>query len=398
MRLDLSKNNTYTLMNNQNDLRMATPTPTLTQHIKRRDWDRARLRMMTHPPDAHYRSKEMFSPTPLHLACLYQAPPDLIELLIDANPDALLLQDHDGLTPLHLAMSRRGDQDRILLLIHRGGKPPTLLQSHRIGTPLHLACSYKLPLATLEALVQVNRDLATVPNKAGFLPAEVVWIYFLRTNNRLWNAVIVPKRNGNENSVDHSVIIKDLIDGIKILLKAAMATHDHYETLNLHDFVSNFYILGELSPFLDFLLCLYPEQAATLDRKGNYPLHLAARNPDTVCDTLCRVPRMWTPRDPIERLVSSYPFAARVPDLNGGLPLHLALKTGQRKWGEGLSSLVKAYPIALKQRDHETGLFPFQLAATFLEGDDSECLGTIFELLLACPYTCFATSLKDLMV
>lgn len=370
------------------------PTKTLTRHIKRRDWDGARLRTLTYPSDAHYRGQKGTALTPMHLVCLYRAPLDLIELLIDANPAALFAQDSEGWTPLHLTILYGGDEETVLLLIRRGGKTAASLQSPYVGSPLHLACRHTAPLAILEALVQANIDMATTANEYGAKPAEVVWNQFLRNNQNIsvFSAIVDRDKNGDDVSMDHPAI-KDLIDRIKILLAAAKAEgrddRSHGEALKLHDLVSNLSTLGDISPFLDIAVRLYPEQVSTLDKEGNLPLHLVARNPDvgrTRPPPQSFKPRPWESRDPIEVLVSSFPVAASFLDRNGNLPLHLAIKSGQRNWGEGLSFLVEAYSDALQRRDQETGLLPFQLAAAFLTGDEKESLGTIFELLVACPH------------
>lgn len=373
---------------------LAPPTDALTRHIKRRNWDGARMRMLTYPSDAHYRSGAGKSVTPMHLVCRYRAPLDLIAMLIDANPDALFEQDAEGWTPLHLTILYGGDEKTILLLIRHGGKTATSLQSPSVGSPLHLACRHTVPLAILEALVQANIDMATAPNENGTKPAEVVWSQFLRQNRdiRVFSAVVGPDDNGNDISIDHPAI-QDLINRIKILLAAAKAegqgNDNPHEALKLHDLVSNLPVLGDISPFLDIAVRLYPEQVTTSDKDGNYPLHLVASNPFTggaIQQRPLGQLHCWIPRDPIEVLVSSFPPAATYTDKNGDLPLHLALKSGQRQWGSGLSSLVLAYSDALQCRDRETGLFPFQLAAACQTSNDLECLGTIFELLVACPH------------
>jgi ankyrin repeat protein len=374
------------------DCFVGPPTKTLTRHIKRRDWDGARLRTLTYPSDAHYRGLKGNALTPMHLVCLYRAPLDLIELLIDANPGALFAQDSEGWTPLHLTILYGGDEETVLLLIRRGGKTAASLQSPFAGSPLHLACRHSASLAILEALVQANLDMATAPNECGTTPAEVLWHQFLRQHKNLqvFAAVVDQNDNGNDVSIDHPAV-KDLIDRIKILLAGAKAEGKDsvvpHDALQLHDLVSNLSSLGEISPFLDIAVRLYPEQVSTRDNNGNYPLHLVACNPQAGSskDQFMKHVAL-VPRDPIEVLVSSYPLTASFKDKNGDLPLHLAIKTGQRKWGKGLSFLIEAYSDALQQKDRETGLFPFQLAAAFPFGNEEECLGTIFELLVACPH------------
>jgi len=319
---------------------------------------------------------------------------DLVELMIDANPDALFEQDEEGLTPLHLTILYGGDEQTVLLLIRRGGKMAASVLSPQVGSALHLACRHTTSLSILEALVRANNDMATTPSENGARPAEVIWRQFLRQhqhNFQIFDAVVHADDNGNDVRVDHPAF-RDLVDRIKIIFLATRGEgcsdrQQHYE-LQIHDLVSDLSLLGDISPFWDIAVRLYPDQVSTTDSQGNFPLHLVARNPRTglTSDQRFRPTSSFVPRDPIEVLATSYPIAASIPDQRGDLPLHLALKCGQRKWGEGLSSLVQAFPCALEQRDRETGLFPFQLPAVFLVGNELESLGTIYELLVSCPH------------
>jgi len=313
-------------------------------------------------------------------------------MLLDAYPEALFQQDSSGWTPLHLTILHGGDEETILLLIRRGGKIVASVQSPYIGSPLHLACRHIAPLAVLEALVKANIEMVTAPNEYGTKPADLVWTQFLRQsrNKHVFNVVVRPDENRSDININHPSI-KDLIERIKILLAAVSTAgrenQNQNEPLKIHDLVSNLPRLGDISPLLNIVVRLYPEQVRIMDQNGNYPLHLVARNPGIgQAPQLFSLGLPWS-RDPMEIIVSSYPLAASVMDRNGNLPLHLALKTGQRKWGTELSSLVSAYSEALQLRDRETGLLPFQLAAVFPAKNDLDSLGTIFELLLACPHT-----------
>ena len=102
---------------------------------------------------------------------------------------------------------------------------------------------------------------------------------------------------------------------------------------------------------------------------------------------------------------------------SGKIPLELALMAG-RTWTTGIKKIVLANPTSLSQAYESSGLYPFQLAAVgkraqmksiftpyippdkrrkvvgedqhalLLKCDDHdlEQLGTIFELLLQCPF------------
>jgi ankyrin repeat protein len=85
--------------------------------------------------------------------------------------------------------------------------------------------------------------------------------------------------------------------------------------------------------------------------------------------------------------------AACVTDHSGRLPLHVALQTG-KKWNQGVLSLVEAFPEslgsaiegpipkdAIKLRSPDTGLYPFMLASVRENGD----LTTSYEILRHSP-------------
>jgi hypothetical protein len=353
--------------------------------------------MLAFPTDAQRRENmEGWSTTPIHLACQNRAPVELIGLLIDANPEALVQQDRQGRTPLHLTILNGGDEQTILLILRRGGKIAASLQSPRVGSPLHVACMFNTSPSIFEALVQANIDMATTPSgEKGFKPAELVLNrFFLRfkRNYTIVDADVDVNDNRKEIKRNHPAL-RDLVARITILLSATRAgkcrdnVRRHCGELNIHDLIANLSLLGNISPFLDIAVRLNPDQVSKTDNQGNFPLHLVVRNPSTSppCAPIYRPRKFFVSRDPIEVLATYFPIAASIPDQCGDLPLHVALKSGERKWGDGLSSLVKAFPFALQRQDRGTGLFPFQLPVVFLVGSELDSLDTIFELLIACP-------------
>eukprot|EP00804_Cyclotella_cryptica_P013588 CCRYP_012933-RB/>CCRYP_012933-RB protein AED:0.04 eAED:0.04 QI:103/1/1/1/1/0.83/6/2363/255 len=77
--------------------------------------------------------------TPLHMACkLVDPPADVIQLLIDANPDTLSWQDTNGWLPLHHACYN-GASCRVLQILVNGYERGKETQDKRKRTPLHFA-------------------------------------------------------------------------------------------------------------------------------------------------------------------------------------------------------------------------------------------------------------------
>jgi ankyrin repeat protein len=362
------------------------PTKTLIRHIKRRDWDGARLRALVYPWDAHYHTRSD-KVTPMHLLCLYRAPLDLVELLLDANPDALVAHDSQGWTPIHLVILYGGNEEVALMLIRRGGAPAASLQSPDVGSPLHLACRHGASIAVMEEILQADLSMATTANENGTKPAEVVWNQFVRNPEN--EVLIRVLHQGNKNALEDIECDQSAMDvllkRLQLLLQAAKQEESTDDSMMMHNLLSHHSALGDLTQFLEIAVRLFPEQVEAMDDKGNFLLHIAASSPPVPPTKYMRKP-FALPKDSIDILFRAYPAAASFTNHAGDLPLHLALQQGRRTWTTGISSLVEADSDALQLRDQNTQLYPFLLAAAFPSGHDTKSLGTIFELLLACPH------------
>jgi hypothetical protein len=418
------------------------PTKTLIEQICDRRWNEARVRILTYPWDAHYKSPKpgiaggtnhqngIKSSTPLHLVCLYRAPVDVVELLLDANPSALISQDAEGWTPIHLVLLYGGDEEIALLLIRRGGAPAASLPSPYVGTPLHLACRHGSCTKILEFLLSASPSLAWTPNETGTKPAAYVWNHFARNpanegimkefhNMAHWN--ISTRSTDNEDSgfdgrddIENvtaartaSNTVGDLLDRMTLLVQAAtkeIASRDYscsgsdtkkvLSSSLVYDMMTYQSVLGDLSQILALVVRMFPSQAEYCDPlTHNLPLHVAASTPPGSNRSKAGWIRQYSPRiidpcklDVIEILVRSNPLAAACVNQDQDGPLHLALTKGRRTWNTGISALVEAESDMLLLQDRATGLYPFQLAAAFPVGNETDALGTVLELLLACPH------------
>jgi ankyrin repeat protein len=419
-----------------------SPTPTLSNFIKRRDWPAARSRLLVNPRDAQYlpppssggnlgingngiHNASSNSKTPLHLCCLYRAPIDVIEMVLDAHPSAILTQDSAGWTPIHLAIMHGGDEDIALLLIRRGGWTAAAVQSPFAGSPLHLACRHGSPIAILEELIQSNAKMAAVPNENGVKPAQVVWLQFEKNpaNRQVLEQIRRMRRErnpggGTTNEVTAAnastlAVIGDLFERLKLLvhgvkkeeMSSASSLSSTSSSLFMGDLVTTQSELGNMSQFLEIAVHVFPEQLHVRDEvTGGFVLHLAASCPPVPVSgssSSASIRNRWVRdhhhqqphhsenenEDTIDILVRANPIPAAVRDNQGDFPLHLALTRGQRTWRSGIESLVKARPAPLQRRERHTGLYPFQVAAAFPYGrSEEESLETIFQLLVACPH------------
>lgn len=387
---------------------MLSPTKILNDNIRARDWDSARIRILSYPWDSAFRSKQLNNATPLHLACLYRAPPDLVQMVLEANPEALFSQDSEGWTPLHVLLLYGSDEETALMLIQRGGSRAASVQSRIVGAPLHLACRHGCSTAVMRELLKASPAMATTANEYSTKPAKILWHSFSRNaeNERLLNTLLENQGEVVPESESHKPM-RDLVDQLALLVRASKGNKQHqHHNLIIHDVLRQT-PLGDLTQYLSLVVLLYPEQTRARDDLGNLPLHNAARNP-RACETRylrrtvsmqsfsfeanARSSSIQTHEDPIDILLQSYPMAASTPNQQGLLPLHIALVDGQRTWRRGISSLVEAAPHLLLKRDAVSNLVPFQLAAASLEAEDSlEVVETILELLLACPHAMTAS-------
>ncbi|CAB9508570.1 Ankyrin Repeat [Seminavis robusta] len=419
-----------------------TPTKILNEKIRARDWDAARVRVLSHPWDAFYRAKpnqrnhnnntsNNNNATPLHLACLYRAPLDVVQLLLDANPQALLCQDSEGWTPLHVILLYGDSEEVALMLIRRGGAQAAAVQSRIVGAPLHLAFRHGCSTTIIKELLRVNPKMATTANEYATKPARILWYQFSRNpeNEQLLQELAAQQQRDMSTvmTTRQEESLRELVERLTLLVLAAKGKHHHYNprshsksaTTILHDVVmATEETLGDLSPFLPLIVLLHPELVRTTDDSGDLPLHKAASYRPASCNgsglrrtasmpsLAARYNQHGATKDPVDVLIQSYPLAASIPNRLGHLPLHIALSRGQRTWRTGVSSILLAAPQVILTLDSETQLFPFQLAAAAMASssmeeanededtrDDTEqALETILELLLACPHAMPAPS------
>ena len=363
------------------------PTKGLIQNIRSRDWDGAKSRILSYPWDAHYRTISGNNSTPLHLVCLYRAPIDVVELLLDANPSALVAQDTEGWTPIHLVLLSGGDENVAMLLIRRGEVPAASIQSRFIGSPLHLACRHGCSISILKQLIAANPLMASTANETGTKPAAFVWHQFVRNpkNERVVRELRTTGGWVRGVNKDDSGIL-DLLERVTILLQAAKQEDPDAASVLVHDLVSHQSKLGSLSQFLSLAIRFFPEQVAYPDVLGNLALHMIAALSPSRVQLPPSLRAMEHTKDPIDILARAFPSTARTPNLNGEIPLHLALTKGRRTWRTGISTLGEVDPDSLLLRHKNLELYSFQLAAAFPADDELESLGTILELLLTCPH------------
>jgi len=380
---------------------VSTPKPPASEklvlRIRQRDWDAVRHRIASSPGDVRFRTRNnKKSASPLHVALMHRAPRDVVRLVVDADPSALLVQDAEGWTPLHVSILYGGDDATTLLLIRRGGYDAASLHSQFVGAPLHLACRHGSSTEVLRALIDANPAQICTPNETGSTPASLLWKTHFRHE----------KTNAPQCS-------KRLADELFMMVEATLdRKQDWYHNPTLHDVVDFQHNYAAESDCVSLFVGRFPDSPKRYNY-GCLPLHTAASYgySHKMYTIHCWFPDS-TPSDPMNLLLERYPDAAKVADASGRLPLHLALGEGRRTRKTGAEDLVRIFPQSLSRRDPKTSLLPFQLAAVettstststtasgaaatraesrskpvLISKDESaRAVDTIFLLLLACP-------------
>jgi hypothetical protein len=260
---------------------------------------------------------------PLFYALKRGCSEDIIRVVFEANPEAVMERDFCGMTPMHL--------------IYHGSKHPNILKSilqYRPSLALKRSCSFAGP--------QLVRVICSP------------WESLLERNN-----AIDVRRN-----VDLSKQWE------KVVLTVSAAHKCRHENLTTHEL----HVALELpcSPkVLLWFMRMYSEQLKLPMTDGRLPLHCFVSSPAFIthkeADSV------------IQKFLELYPDAAKIR-CNGKLPLHFAIESGC-VWNNGLERLLYAYPAARQLPVDNSSMLPFMTMAACETSD----LSTLFSLLQEGP-------------
>jgi hypothetical protein len=401
-----TKANTGTRITPSSRMPMREAPEWLVKSIRCHDWPAVHYHLRLCPADANSRIVNHNLATPLHLACIFRAPHDIITLLVRLYPEALLHQDTEGWTPLHVNLLYGTDVETTLFLIHSGGAQPACVQSKFVGAPLHLACRHGSSARALRALLVQRPDVVTLKTLSGGYPANLLFRSHLRVSRSIiMSGVHATSEAAAVAAEEHD---REFVRQLDMFLIASQGekplplSENCPSRPHLRDVIV---FQNEFAMETDYLLMamkLYTNSAAVemVDAvSGPLALHVAVRFPART------MPQQWPhkvplPLDPLKSLIQVCPkqfvVACKRTDSSGRLALHMALDPGRRGWKEGIRDLVLAAPESLLKEDPVTGLLPFQLAAAATSAEpetkgsstEIKTTETIFLLLLACPHAC----------
>jgi len=289
--------------------------------------------------------------TPLHVACLYHAPLDVLKVLLDESPDACLIQNKDGQTPLFIAIAVNSDIDVLRLLLRN--KPEAV---HIRGMQGMSVIGFAWLLLISGTIIEEKDNKAEQSRGK----SSRINIAVARTSSSLVGDV------------------REWMSKIDLLLRAAF--HAYTDLPLLRDIqwrAVHAASMGRSVPpaLLRFALQILPNEVCVKNEAGNLPLHIAASAP--AYDTNVK-PELAT-GEALNMLLELNLEGAKRTNRKGRLPLHLAIAS-RKTWLNGIKSLLDAFPEAAKIRDPLTMLYPFMLAACVaIKTDDDEVFVEIDE-------------------
>lgn len=262
---------------------------------------------------------------------------------------------------------------------------------------LHHACLYFAPASIVEALLYTAPDLADVSNKKSetalhwairlSLPLDVIRLIL---KSSPYAGFTMDQRGTTPLSLlleRHEEQLRDTFRAhgrermeqlpcwkrIMCLVHPMGGTSDDEGAFPLHAITH----CPSSKKLFRFALDVFKDDCGLRDSQGRLPLHVAATTQQGI--------RLYGSPRTLELLAEAYPKAAGVKDANGRYPLHLAIHAG-KAWMDGLDLLIAGAPDTLSVTDVETGLLPFQLAATAgKERDETIHLSTIYSFLRRDP-------------
>jgi hypothetical protein len=394
-----------------------------------------------------------YASTPLHFACWRNLPIEVIQMLLSVFPMAAAQENGLGLTPLHLA-ARTKNATVVEALLHTF---PAAVRSHRVAgyTPLHLAVRGAAS-AMHQKISSQNSECVSIETEhndgKSSLSAALAVVRSMVYEDP---SVVGIKDQNGDNSV--ALYCKSMESSVHALLHEARHHHAKDEVMFLknHPLVMDFWItflvlvraasppafadtgdgiiydiagnLECLESFYFTLLALKlhgDNDLATFNAAGNLPLHIMAylsvkpgqyhrrRNKRLSLDLEDHESSQNGNNEPatlnaMDLFLAFNKSAAAVPNKAGDLPLHILLSKkvflNSSLWQQGVTSLLKANPAAVTERDQASGLYPFMMAASECRRNHTEkdCAGavdevvnnveasksvtTTFQLLRACP-------------
>lgn len=295
-----------------------------------------------HPDELRFVDKRR-GHTALHLAVLFGAPSDVVEMMLLRVPSLASARNEEGEIPLHWAVRLRSAKEVLHLLLKANPTSGFFACDQNGGTPFSLLWERHR-----DELVQAYRQAGR--EELMSLPAwsQIMFFFLSYHCNRI-----------HEEDEEFDLPGKDQMDTNDDKIRTT-ATHTTYRPVH---------VAAQCAcPPDSFSLIVecYRNQLGDRDEKLRVPLAVACSqrvaNRSRASPVLREDDNEHQRRTKVQILLSEYLPAVNMRNADGRIPLFIALASGMT-WDEGVSALFAHTPKASSLRDEVTGLLPFALAA-----------------------------------
>lgn len=161
--------------------------------IELRNWDKVRLNLVkdSSTPEKK-RSHKIYKRdmSALHLACQYDPPADIVKLLIEANPDAILMrsQPHGDL-PLHFATGYNTASVEVIRQLVDANASTVAVQNTFGVSPLHQACLFHAPYDVIKVMVEASPEAVYIEDAQGRTPWDIAKVNYFFLSPWNWKVL-----------------------------------------------------------------------------------------------------------------------------------------------------------------------------------------------------------------
>ena len=367
---------------------------------------------------------------PLHEACLYRLPLELIELICEQKPSWATAKNLQGQTPLHLVckISRNVDMGVVQALVRVGGAWQINADDKYGHTPFLSALREDASLELIDFLlaacpeavngvhkyfignqksvgtpleVAVVRDVPTAVLNAVATAGDASYITLLNAEEGISPLSVIMYKVHRFRNVNHAFTYFERLHRAFLLVGVALGRCINGESWNDEGVSTSISLLDLLSlrrkfgsecvalELLDHVLETTVEPS--VDADGNTPLHIEVAVSQTPSQGEIKLRPFGAEErtknhllSVLRRLIDAFPSHLTSFNDAGELPFDVMIKS-DRSWDSGIALIVEEYPDALTAW-LERQKSPEHLLPALLEKVTQHCgIATTFQLLRNMP-------------
>ena len=344
--------------------------------MEEQNWEAFSAALSEHPQEAQRIINPSRGWTRLHHLCsIGSTPAHVIALVASLHPAAVTMPDaRFGDTPLHLAARHaQTSAAKIKHLLAAADAQQlaqgVLLRNQFGGTALHSAANHNAVLPVLQALVQANPRILRVPTHDGIHAIAALYTAYIQTipGYMAVARILKGEQNVATRREGHFLRFWNKAVFMATVNQTPAIVDSNPERMVLHGLLQRQILVN----FYKLALAWDPTLAAVPSVTGDLPLHVLVE----------RRPFRLKEKEAIEATLQAHAAAASVRNNSGDLPLHIAIRN-RMPFFNGVDLILEASRSSVMQRDAETNLLPFQLAAAV---GGKVAVDNTFHLLLTQP-------------